>query len=120
MKSLLSLLSVACVAVLPLSAGGTSPTMPAKDVPAQKTTYSDNADQEKCDKSENCKVCKRKRDAIAMEGDRYDNALSNEANRAAENGNTQREQDLINREQNAEQRQDQREYNESARTQGRR
>ncbi len=78
------------------------------------------ADNEVCDKSPNCKVCKKKRDAIAMNGDAYDNALSNEANRAAENGNTEREQQLLNREQNAEQRQDQRENAESARTQGRR
>jgi len=78
------------------------------------------ADTEKCDKSPNCKVCKNKREAIAMNGDAYDNTLSNEANRAAENGNTEREQQLLNREQSAELRQDQRENAESARTHGRR
>ncbi len=87
---------------------------------AGSTPSSPPSGSEVCDKSPNCKVCKKKRDAIAMEGDRYDNTLSNEANRAAENGNTQREQDLLNREQSHELRQDQREDAESARTHGRR
>lgn len=73
-----------------------------------------------CDKSPNCPVCKKKRDELAMNGDRVDNRLSDEVNRAADSGNTEREQQLENREQNADLRQEQRQNNESIRTDGRR
>ncbi len=95
-------------------------TVLAGSLQADSNASSPPADTENCDKSPNCKVCKKKRESIAMNGDTYDNTLSNEANRAAENGNTEREQRLLNREQSAEIRQDQRENTESSRTHGRR
>ncbi len=105
-----SLTTVVTVLVSVSLYAGSSPSSPP---PAKESA-------EICDKSPNCKVCAKNKEAVAMEGDRYDNRLSNEANRAAENGNTEREQDLLNREQAAEQRQDGREDAESARTHGRR
>lgn len=74
----------------------------------------------KCDKSPNCPVCKQKKEQVAMGGARYDNRIENGVDRAADEGNTEREQQLENQEEKADLQQVERQADETIRSDGRR